>query len=165
MAYLALGSNLGDRSGHLLAARQAIASIPSCSLRQASSLYETRAWGSGEPQPDYLNAVIAIATLLKPLELWRHTSAIEQALGRIRGNDQNAARTLDIDMLLFDEVVMNTTNLVLPHPRMHLRSFVLQPLLEIAPAIVIPGLGSAAQCLLHLAGSGARKLAQNSAWT
>ena len=164
LAYLALGSNLGDRVAYLLAARRAISSIAECSLRRVSSLYETAAWGADEPQPDYLNAVIAVATTLKPLQLWQHANAIEQAHGRTRSSQRNAARTLDIDLLLFGDVVMNTTNLVLPHPRMHLRKFVLLPLLEIAPTIVIPGLGSAAGWLLHLVDSDARKVSQNSAW-
>lgn len=164
LAYLALGSNLGDRVGTLIAAREAICSLPTCALSQASSLYESAAWGSTEPQPNYLNAVLAIATGLQPLLLWQHVAAIEQAHGRIRGVDKNAPRTLDIDLLLYDDLVLNTINLVLPHPRLHLRKFVLQPLLEIAPTLVIPGLGSAAGYLAQLLGDDARQVSQNSAW-
>lgn len=164
LAYLALGSNLGDRAGHLTAARQAISALPSCTLRQWSSLYETPAWGSDKPQPDYLNAVIALETGLTPHELWQHTSAIELSQGRARSAEKNAARTLDIDLLLFDDMLMNTNTLVLPHPRMHLRQFVLQPLLEIAPDINIPGRGSAAALSLQLVGSDLQKVTQNSVW-
>jgi 2-amino-4-hydroxy-6-hydroxymethyldihydropteridine diphosphokinase len=164
LAFVALGSNLGDRKAHLMAAREAISALHDTSVVQSSSLYETPAWGASAPQPDYVNAVIAVATSLTPLELWHRTAAIEQAQGRPRTREQNAARTLDIDLLLVAGIVMNTANLVLPHPRMHLRKFVLQPLLEIAPHIKIPGLGSAADLLPKIEGNDARKVSQNSLW-
>lgn len=164
LAYLALGSNLGDRVDHVVKARDAIGVIPGCSLQRCSSLFETAAWGSNTPQPDYLNAVIAVETTLTPLQLWQHTSAIEQAQGRVRNAEKNAARTLDIDLLLYDDIITDTSRLTLPHPRMHLRKFVLQPLLEIAPHIVIPERGAAANCLLKIADDDARKLSHNSAW-
>ena len=164
LAYLALGSNLGDREARLIVARDAIGALATTSLQQCSSVYETPAWGAREPQPDYLNAVIAIATALTPLQLWRHTSAIEQLHGRARSGEKNAARTLDIDLLLFDDVVTNTPDLVLPHPRMHLRKFVLQPLLEIAPDIKIPGFGSARDCIEKIVGDDARKVSHNLLW-
>ncbi len=163
-AYLALGSNLGDRVAHLVAAREAIGLLPSCVLRQSSSLYETEAWGVSEPQPDYLNAVVVVETTLAPLDLWKHTSAIEKAQGRLPGATRNAARTLDIDVLLFGDIALNTSYLVIPHPRMHLRKFVLRPLLEIEPMIKIPGRGSANDLLQQLDGDDARKLSHNSAW-
>jgi 2-amino-4-hydroxy-6-hydroxymethyldihydropteridine diphosphokinase len=163
-AYLALGSNLGDRKAHLTAAREAINALPDTSTESASSLYESAAWGTLEPQPAYLNAVIAVQTTLTPVELWQHTHAIEQAHGRARSEKKNAARTLDIDLLLFDDIVMNTTNLVLPHPRLHLRKFVLQPLLEIAPDIKISGLGLAQALLAKIPGDDARKVSHNSLW-
>ena len=168
IVYLALGSNLGDRVGHLRSAKDAIGLIPGCTLRQCSSLFETPAWGSDTPQPDYLNAVIAIDTTLTPKQLWRCTSAIEQAQGRVRNAgksaEKNAARTLDIDLLLYDALSMHTTHLTLPHPRMHVRKFVLQPLLEITPEINIPGFGSAADMLAKIVGDDARKVSHNSAW-
>lgn len=163
-AYLALGSNLGDRVDHLLKARDAIGNIAGCVLGKSSSLFETAAWGSDTPQPDYLNAVIALETLLTPLQIWEHTAAIELVQGRVRSAEKNAARTLDIDVLLYDGIIMNTKRLILPHPRMHLRKFVLQPLLEIAPDIKIPALGSAAALLAKIAGGDARKVGHNSAW-
>lgn len=163
-AYLALGSNLGDRVDHLAKARDAIRLIPGCSLHQSSSLFETAAWGSDTPQPDYLNAVIAVETTLTPLELWQRTLLIEQAQGRVRNSEKNAARTVDIDLLLYDDIIMNTSDLILPHPRMHLRKFVLQPLLEIAPSIVIPERGEAVHWLSTLGDTNARKLSHNAAW-
>ena len=165
LAYLALGSNLGDRVDHLVKARDAVRLLPSCTVLQCSSLFETAAWGSATPQPDYLNAVIAVETTLTPSQLLRCTLQIEQAQGRMRNAEKNAARTVDIDLLLYDEIIMNTCDLVLPHPRMHLRKFVLQPLLEIAPNIEIPELGQAAQLLSYLADTDARKLSHNSTWS
>ncbi len=164
IAYLALGSNLGNREGHLTAAREAIDDLPDTSIHRASALYESAAWGANEPQPHYLNAVVAVLTALTPVELWRHTTVIERGHGRTRSAEKNAARTLDIDLLLFDDIVMNTTNLVLPHPRLHLRKFVLQPLLEVAAAINIPGLGPATELLAKIPGDDARKVSHNSSW-
>ncbi len=162
---MALGSNLGDRQAHLTKAREAINALPDTSVQQRSSIYETPAWGTNEPQPNYLNAVIRVATGLSPLVLWHHTSAIEQAQGRSRDRQKNSARTLDIDLLLYDDIVLSTTDLVLPHPRMHLRKFVLQPLLEIAPDIQIHGLGPAADFLAKIADDDALKVSHNSLWT
>ncbi len=164
LAYLALGSNLGDRVAHLVAAREAIGSMPDCTLLRASSLYETAAWGAVELQPDYLNAVVAVETMMSPEALWSHLARIELAHGRVRGPDQNSARTLDIDMLLFDDMVLNTTSLVLPHPRMQLRKFVLVPLLEIAPAVSIPAVGLAADALTRLVDVTPRKLPNSPTW-
>ena len=164
LAYVALGSNLGDRTGLLLAARAAIDSTLSCEVKISSSLYETGAWGSVEPQPDYLNAVIAVETSLTPHHLWTMLASIELAQGRVRGTRPNAARTLDIDVLLIDDIVMNSSDLTLPHPRMHLRKFVLVPLLEIAPDICIPGWGAASKLLAHTVDSEPRKLGHNRAW-
>jgi 2-amino-4-hydroxy-6-hydroxymethyldihydropteridine diphosphokinase len=96
--------------------------------------------------------------------LWEYVQGIELTHGRVRSSEQNAARTLDIDLLLFGDAVMNTATLVLPHPRMHLRKFVLIPLLEIAPAISIPGLGRASDLLTHLFESDPRKVHSIPAW-
>ena len=164
LTFLALGSNLGDRKAYLNAGRKAISALPETLVQRCSSLYETPAWGTSTPQTDYLNAVLAVTTTLSPLELWLRTSAIEQAQGRARNDEKNTARTLDIDLLLVDDIVMNTVDLILPHPRMHLRKFVLQPLLEIAPDIKIPGLGSATDLLAKIAGDDAHKVSNNSLW-
>lgn len=162
--YLALGSNLGDRVATLVAARDAVANIAGCSLKCSSSLYESPAWGTTDAQPDYLNAVIAVDTMLAPAELWRSLSAIEAQLGRARSSYQNAARTLDIDLLLWGAAVMSTQELTLPHPRMHLRKFVLLPLLEIAPTIHITGIGFANDVMAKLNDLNPRKLGHHSIW-
>ena len=111
-----------------------------------------------------LNAVIAVETSLTPHHLWTMLASIELAQGRVRGTRPNAARTLDIDVLLIDDIVMNSSDLTLPHPRMHLRKFVLVPLLEIAPDICIPGWGAASKLLAHTVDSEPRKLGHNRAW-
>ena len=163
-AFLALGGNLGDRVATLSNARNAVANIIGCTLTGTSSLYQSPAWGTTDAQPYYLNAVIALTTSLTAIELWHAASAIESQLGRVRTSYQNAARTLDIDLLLFGTTVLNTPELTLPHPRMHLRKFVLLPLLEIAPTALIPGIGCAFDSLCALADVNPHKLGHNSAW-
>ncbi len=150
VAYLALGSNLGDPAAQLASAARSIERIPHTSLLKRSSLYRSPAWGASDPQPDYVNAVVAVATTLTPIELWQATCRIEQAQGRSRSSERNAARTLDIDLLLYGDLILQSEQLTLPHPRMHDRAFVLIPLLEIAPDAVIPQQGSAASKLQQL---------------
>ena len=164
IAYLALGSNLGDPVGQLVNARAEINAIPDVAIVRASSLYQSPAWGSSEPQPDYINAVIAVQTTLSAYELWLATSRIEAAHGRVRSGARNAARTLDVDLLLYGDAAINTDNLIVPHPRMHERDFVLMPLVEVAPDAVIAGHGSASNCLRQIAPTHIRKLSHNSAW-
>lgn len=166
VAYLALGSNLGDPIAQLVKARAAIGATPGVSVVRASSLYESPAWGSDEPQPDYVNAVIAIQTMLSARALWSATAEIELAHGRVRGleSGRNAARTLDIDLLMFADLQLRTADLTLPHPRMFERDFVLLPLLEIAPDVIIVGRGAASQCLQRILPTKARKLSHNSSW-
>ena len=166
VAYLALGSNLGDPINQLVKARAAISAISNVVLIRASSLYESPAWGSNKPQPDYVNAVVAIQTTLSALALWSATTEIEIAQGRIRDvqSARNAARTLDIDLLLFANLQLQTPDLTLPHPRMIERDFVLLPLVEIAPDVLIAGHGTARQCLQRIEPTKARKLSHNSSW-
>lgn len=169
IAYLALGSNLGDPIGQLIQARAAINEISGVNITSASSLYESPAWGSDEPQPDYINAVVAVQTTLSPHALWSATAKIEIAQGRIRSLlgvpvERNAARTLDIDLLLFADLQLRTGDLTLPHPRMFERDFVLLPLVEIAPRVVIAGHGTATQCLERIAHINTRKLSPNFLW-
>ena len=168
IAYLALGSNLGDPVRQLVSARAAISALAEVSVTHASSLYQSQASGSDEPQPDYVNAVVAVRTTLSSHELWRATSRIEAAHGRVRSGAQNAARTLDIDLLIFGNATIGTPDLTVPHPRMHHRDFVLRPLAEIAPDVSIPGHGRASDCLQRLAApklAQAQKLPPTSAWT
>lgn len=129
-AYIALGANLGDARAALRQAMQAIAALPGVTLQRRSSLYRTAPVESAGP--DYLNAVVEISTTLAPLALLAALQAIEQAAGRERPY-RNAPRTLDLDILLYDELTLESPALTVPHPRMHQRAFVLVPLAEIAP--------------------------------
>jgi 2-amino-4-hydroxy-6-hydroxymethyldihydropteridine diphosphokinase len=108
-------------------------------VRRRSSLYRTAPVGEPD-QPDFINAVVQIETTLDPLELLAGLLAIERRHGRVR-NSRNAPRTLDLDLLLYDDRTMDAPGLQLPHPRMHERAFVLLPLAEIAPDLSIPGRG------------------------
>lgn len=163
-AYLALGSNLGDPVEQLIKARAAINAIPGAAIVGASSLYQSPASGSDEPQPDYINAVIAVHTTLSARDLWFATSQIEAAHGRVRGGARNAARTLDIDLLLYGDAAFHTADLTVPHPRMHERDFVLTPLVEIATDVAIRGHGRASECLAGIRPTRIQKLSHNSAW-
>ena len=163
-AYLALGSNLGDPEKYLVNALRSIALIPGTLVIRKSSLYRSPAWDAASAQPDYLNAVIAVTTNLAPSDLWNATCRIEQAQGRTRNGERNAARTLDIDLLLYDQLAMHDDQLTLPHPRMHLRAFVLRPLLQIAPDIVIPGHGPAVAQLRRLTNQVATRWDGASEW-
>lgn len=129
-AYIALGANLGDARAAVLQAMRGIAALPATTLVRRSSLYRTapvEAMG-----PDYINAVVEVATGLHPLELLLELQQLEQAAGRERPY-RNAARTLDLDILLYGDASMDSPTLVIPHPRMMARAFVLVPLAEIAP--------------------------------
>ena len=129
-AYIALGANLGDARAALRQAMQAIAALPGVALVRSSSLYRTAPVDSSGP--DYLNAVVEISTTLAPPDLLAALQAIEQAAGRERPY-RNAPRTLDLDILLYDELTLDSPALTIPHPRMDQRAFVLVPLAEIAP--------------------------------
>lgn len=144
-AVVALGSNLGDRAAHLRRALRALARTPGLRLLRASRIYETAPVGApagapvgagGPPQGDYLNAVVALQSALPPRLLLLRLQQIERAAGR-RRSWRNAPRTLDLD-LLFHGAPRSDPGLVLPHPRLHLRGFVLAPLAEIAPALRHP---------------------------
>ena len=139
-AYLALGSNLDDPASQLHAALMELAALPYCHIDIVSSAYSSAAVGPGK-QSDYLNAVLKLTTSLDALQLLSATQAIEIKRGRIRG-ERWAARTLDIDILLFGDAVINTRTLQVPHPRMTIRNFVLYPLAEIADEkMVLPSIG------------------------
>lgn len=147
-AYVGLGANLGDAQGALATALRALAALPGTRVAAVSSIYRTAPIDSGGP--DYLNAVAALDTSLEPEALLRALLAIEAAHGRQRPY-QNAPRTLDLDLLLHGQHQVDTPTLVLPHPRLHLRAFVLRPLLEIAPLVAAPGLGALAAHLDQVA--------------
>ena len=145
-AFIGLGSNLANPSEQVLQAMQAIGRLPDTRLIAHSSLYRSAPVGYLE-QPDFINAVVRIETALAPVALLQALLALEQENGRTR-EFQNAPRTLDLDVLLYDDLQQHQHGLTLPHPQMHKRAFVLQPLLEIAPDCVIPGVGLAANAML-----------------
>ena len=131
-AYIALGSNLRNPPEQLRTALDAIDRLPRSKRLRTSSFYRSEAVGPGE-QPDYLNAVLALATELTALDLLGELQAIERSHGRIR-EQRWAARTLDLDILLYGQQKIDTPKLCIPHPRMAQRNFVLYPLLEIGGA-------------------------------
>ncbi|HQS57363.1 MAG: 2-amino-4-hydroxy-6-hydroxymethyldihydropteridine diphosphokinase [Gallionellales bacterium 35-53-114] len=141
IAFIGLGSNLANPSAQVLQAMQAIDCLPETRVLARSSLYRSAPVGYLD-QPDFINAVVRVETALAPLALLQALLALEQENGRTR-EFQNAPRTLDLDVLLYDEIRHHQHGLTLPHPQMHKRAFVLQPLLEIAPGCVIPGVGAA----------------------
>jgi 2-amino-4-hydroxy-6-hydroxymethyldihydropteridine diphosphokinase len=151
--FIALGSNLGNERGDSLAQLQnavhAIHALDDCNVIACSPVYQSPAHGAKTVQPDYLNAVLQLETSLAAQPLLLALSSIEQKHGRSRDVtiERNAARTLDLDMLLFNSETIHSETLTVPHPRMHLRAFVLHPLLDISPAIMIPGLGAASDFL------------------
>lgn len=136
-AYLALGSNLGDRLATLREARRRLAETDEISLAASSALYETRPVGGPPGQPAYLNAVLEIDTSLSVEDLLRLAQQIEASCGRLR-QERWGARTLDIDILFYGELVCRTPGLEVPHPRLHQRRFVLLPLADLAPLLVHP---------------------------
>ena len=138
-AFIALGSNLGDRHGYIESAKRAMARLPRTRLVGFSTIYETAPVGP-VAQGDYLNAAAELATELDPFELLAQLSEIEHRCGRPPPPQRVAwgPRTVDLDILLYDERTISTAALVVPHPRMHERSFVLQPLAELAPEVRHP---------------------------
>ena len=138
-AYIALGSNLENPIKQIQSAYEKIAQIPDTDLLHSSSFYKSAPEGQLN-QPDYINAVVSINTALTPLKLLDALLKIELQHGRIR-KYRNAPRTLDLDILLYGNLQLNDSKLIIPHPRMAQRAFVLFPLIEIAPRCIIPGHG------------------------
>jgi 2-amino-4-hydroxy-6-hydroxymethyldihydropteridine diphosphokinase len=143
-AYIGLGANLGDARATLQAAVDAIAALPHTRLAARSG--DWRSAPVDAQGPDFINAVAAVDTALAPHELLAALLRIEQDHGRRRPY-RNAPRTLDLDLLLHGDRVMHTPQLVLPHPRLHERAFVLRPLAQLAPGLVVPGLGGVSALL------------------
>lgn len=139
-AFVSLGSNLGDREAHLQRALRAIGATAGIQQLEVSRIYETDPVGP-LPQGPYLNAVVEIETELEPRALLERLLQIEAEEGRIRRGVRGEARTLDLDLLLFDDRCIEDDALVVPHPRMHERGFVLEPLCELAPQWVHPRSG------------------------
>ena len=154
-AYIGLGSNLGDRVGEVERALAQLAALPGTELVARSSLYRTAPIDAGGD--DYVNAVAHVRTTLAPAALLRALHAIEDAHGRERPF-ANAPRTLDLDLLLHGDAVVADDRLTLPHPRLHERAFVVVPLAEIAPDLVIPEHGHVAALRAAVAGQRVAKL-------
>jgi 2-amino-4-hydroxy-6-hydroxymethyldihydropteridine diphosphokinase len=145
LVYLSLGSNLGDREKYL---REAISRLGDLGvIKQVSAFYETQPVEVQTEQPWFLNCALAMETELVPLEFLRGMLAVEQSMGRIRTKPKGP-RTIDIDIVFFGDDVLNTPELTIPHPAMHQRRFVLEPLAEIAPALMHPVLKRTVQELL-----------------
>ncbi len=147
-AYVALGANLGDAHAAIHDALRRLDELPDTRLVRSSSIYRTAPIDSSGP--DYLNAVAELSTGLAPRELLARLLVIELDHGRERPY-RNAPRTLDLDLLLYADAVIVTAELTVPHPRMHQRAFVLQPLAELAPGLLIPGHGTVAAALPSVA--------------
>lgn len=163
LAYIALGSNLDNPLLQVSKAIEALASLGHINAR--SSWYRSQAIGpndaSGSTQPDYINGVLALATTLDAESLLAALQSIEHAHGRTR-TVRWGARTLDLDILLFNNDIMTTEQLLIPHPRLAQRNFVVHPLHEIAPGLVLPDGRRIADLYASLSGEGLEKLPQNS---
>jgi 2-amino-4-hydroxy-6-hydroxymethyldihydropteridine diphosphokinase len=154
-AWVGLGANLGDPAATLRAALSELNSLPQTRVAAHSALYATAPQDAGGP--DYCNAVARLETSLAPAALLAQLQGIEDAHGRERPQ-RNAPRTLDLDLLLYGDLQLQTPALTLPHPRVHQRAFVLVPLCEIDPAIDLPGLGPARDLLAATSSQPIRKL-------
>ena len=143
-ACIGLGANLNDAANTLRSAVTELAALPRTTLAAQSSVYRSAPIDSSGP--DYLNAVVLLHTALTPHELLAHLQRIELAHGRERPY-RNAPRTLDLDLLTFGDVRLDTPTLTLPHPRLHQRAFVLLPMAEIVPDWQVPGIGRVADLL------------------
>jgi 2-amino-4-hydroxy-6-hydroxymethyldihydropteridine diphosphokinase len=140
-AYVGLGANLGHREATIRAAVEALGAEEGVEIVALSTLRETEPVGVGE-QPLFLNGVVALDTALSARELLDRLLEIEQRFGRVRTPGEHGPRTLDLDLLLYGDDAIDEPGLTLPHPRLHERRFVLEPLGELAPGLVVPGRGA-----------------------
>jgi 2-amino-4-hydroxy-6-hydroxymethyldihydropteridine diphosphokinase len=140
-AYVGLGANLGDRERTLRAAVDALGAEEGIEVVAVSTLRETDPVGVGD-QPRFLNGVAVLETSLGARELLDRLLAVEQRFGRVRVAGEHGPRTLDLDLLLYGDRTIDEPGIAVPHPRLHERRFVLEPLAELAPGLVVPGLGT-----------------------
>lgn len=148
-AYVGLGANLGDRERSLRRALELLDARDGIRVVRASSLRETAPWGPVE-QPAFVNAAAELETSLEPRELLDALLAVERGLGRVREGPRYGPRTIDLDLLVYGDAVVVEPGLELPHPRLHERRFVLEPLAELDPALVVPGRGPVSALLAAL---------------
>ena len=156
LVYLSLGSNLGDCLKHIREAIRELQQLPNSTFQTCSSLYQTKAIGPGV-QNDYINAVCCLHTTLAPDLLLQHLQRIEQQHQRVR-RERWGPRTLDLDILLFADQQINSPALTIPHPGIQSRAFVLYPLQEIAPLLILPGLGALSDLLKQCPAQGIERL-------
>ncbi len=145
-AYLILGGNKGDKEHNLKRARQLIVEEAGV-IEKSSAVFATAAWGN-KNQPDFLNQVVCIQTPLLAGDLLKKAISIERQLGRVRGEEKWMERTMDIDILFYNDDVINTADLIVPHPFLHQRKFVLVPMVQLAPMLVHPVLKKNMEALL-----------------
>jgi 2-amino-4-hydroxy-6-hydroxymethyldihydropteridine diphosphokinase len=134
--FLGVGTNLGDRKANLAAAQAAVSEF--AIIQKTSRVYETAPWGMTD-QPDFLNQVWEVTTALPPLELLRRLKAVETVLGR-KPSARYGPRLIDIDILLYSNLLFRSADLVIPHPRISERAFVLAPLADLEPDLILPGM-------------------------
>ncbi|MET9955024.1 2-amino-4-hydroxy-6-hydroxymethyldihydropteridine diphosphokinase [Streptomyces sp. NPDC006339] len=153
-AVLALGANLGNRLETLQGAVDALEDTPGLRVKAVSPVYETEPWGvDPDTQPSYLNAVVLVKTTLPPASLLERAHAVEEAFHRVR-EERWGARTIDVDIITYAEVVSDDPVLTLPHPRAHQRAFVLAPWHDVDPEAQLPGHGTVTDLLAGLGHEG-----------
>jgi 2-amino-4-hydroxy-6-hydroxymethyldihydropteridine diphosphokinase len=148
-AYVGLGANLGPREATLLRAVELLAAEPEIDVLELSSLRETEPVGV-EDQPSFVNGALAVETMLPPRGLLDALLRVERELGRVRDGERWGPRTIDLDLLLYGDEVVDEPGLRVPHPRLHERRFALEPLAELDPELEIPGRGSVSGLLAEL---------------
>ena len=148
-AFIGLGANLGDRERTLRAAVDALATEAGIEVVAVSKLRETQPVGVGE-QPRFLNGAAELETRLGARELLDRLLVVEKRFGRVRTPGEHGPRTLDLDLLLYGDEVIDEPGLTVPHPRLHERRFVLEPLVELAPGLAVPGRGDVESLLSGL---------------
>jgi 2-amino-4-hydroxy-6-hydroxymethyldihydropteridine diphosphokinase len=156
-AYIGLGSNLGDPAAQVRTGMVALARLAETRVEACSSLYHSAPVGR-QDQPDFVNAVCRVRTGLAPLALMHDLLEIESQHGRVRRGDKGGPRTLDLDLLLYGGEAIHSAALTVPHPRLHERAFVLYPLSELEPDLVIPGHGSLRELLAGCTGQRVQKM-------
>lgn len=156
-AYIGLGSNLVEPAAQVRAGQAALAALPRTTVEACSALYASAPVGLAN-QPDFVNAACRVRTALPARTLMQALLDIEKRQGRVRDTEKGGPRTLDLDLLLYDDLVLSDPDLTLPHPRLHERAFVLCPLCELDAGLLIPGRGRAADLLAACAGQRVERL-------